>query len=218
MTEQTAVAYTWSETWKQVVSNPSKELFQQIMNDPQASFRRAITWIYLGGVGIAIIVFVLPIMVIASLVDTPLDSSIAIPLLCIGPVIGGILISLLFLGNVATIHWLSHLFGGRGSFATTAYVLASIVTPFSLINVLLLLIPILGWLMIYVMGVYQLIVTILAIQALYDFGWGQAILIGIIPPAILNILVLIAYYAIIFAFLFAVADNPEAFFPPTPTP
>ncbi|MCI0712260.1 MAG: YIP1 family protein [Chloroflexi bacterium] len=148
MAEQSQT-YTWSETWKQVVSDPSRELFQQIMNDPQASFNRAMTWIYLGGVGIAIIVFVLPIMVIASLVDTP-DSSLTIPLLCIGPVVGGLLISLLFLGNVATIHWLSRISGGDGSFATTAYVLASIVTPFSLINVLLLLIPILGWIMISV--------------------------------------------------------------------
>lgn len=216
MTEQ-PTSFTWIETWKQVVSDPSKELFQIIMDDPLASFNRAMQWIYLGGIVISAIFFILPVIVIVSLVDS-LDAVTALLLLGIGPLVGGALISIVFLGNVATIHWLSRLTGGEGSFATTAYVMASIVTPFSLINLGLLFIPILGWMMIYVMGVYQLIVTILALQALYDFGWPQAILIGIIPPAMLNILVTVAYYAIVLSLLFAIADNPEAFFPPTPTP
>jgi hypothetical protein len=210
-------SYTWSQTWKKVVSDPSKELFQAIMSDPQASLIRAITWVFLGGMGIATIFFILPILVLASLADR-LGTMTAILFLVAGPLIGGLLISLVFLGNVITIHWLSRLTGGEGSFEKTAYVLASIVTPFSLINIILLLVPVLGWVLIYVMGVYQLIVTILAIQALYEFGWGQAILIGIIPPALLNILVTVAYYAIVLALLFALAENPDAFFPPTATP
>jgi hypothetical protein len=72
------------------------------------------------------------------------------------------------------------MFGGKGTFDQLAYTLAAISTPFALISGVLTLlsaIPFVGLcftVVSLVAGLYVLVLEVMAVKGVNQFGWGQA--------------------------------------------
>jgi hypothetical protein len=72
------------------------------------------------------------------------------------------------------------MFGGKGTFDQLAYVLAAISTPFTIISGILTLfsaIPFVGLcfsIVSIIAGLYVLVLEVMAVKGVNQFGWGQA--------------------------------------------
>jgi hypothetical protein len=79
------------------------------------------------------------------------------------------------------------MFGGRGTFDQLAYAIAAIVAPFYLVSAVLTLlsaIPAVGFcfgLVGLLAGLYVLVLEVMAVKGVNQFGWGQAIASLLIP-------------------------------------
>jgi hypothetical protein len=88
---------------------------------------------------------------------------------------------ILFAIVVGVVQVLAKMFGGTGTFDQLAYSIAAIVTPFYLISGVLSLlsaIPFVGFcfgLLGFAAALYVLVLEVMAVKGVNQFGWGQAI-------------------------------------------
>jgi hypothetical protein len=82
---------------------------------------------------------------------------------------------------VALVQWIAKMFGGKGNNDKLAYTAAAIAAPYSLVSgvfVLLSAIPYVGFcfrIILALAGLYIIVLEIMAVKAVNQFGWGQAI-------------------------------------------
>jgi hypothetical protein len=84
---------------------------------------------------------------------------------------------------VGVVQLLARMFGGRGTFDQLAYAIAAIITPFSVVSGVLSLlsaipVPFIGLcfgLLGFAAGIYVLVLEVMAVKGVNQFGWGQAI-------------------------------------------
>jgi hypothetical protein len=98
-----------------------------------------------------------------------------------GAPIAAVISVVLFAVVVGIVQLLAKMFGGRGTFDQLAYAIAAIVTPFYLVSGLLGLLSavpyagacfgILG----FGLALYVLVLEVMAVKGVNQFGWGQAI-------------------------------------------
>ena len=99
---------------------------------------------------------------------------------CGAPVLAVIGVLFFALGT-AIVQWIAKMFGGRGNFTQLAYVLSAILSPFLLLSSVLTLlsaIPFVGLcfsLVSMLAGLYVLVLEIMAVKGVNQFGWGAAI-------------------------------------------
>jgi len=109
--------------------------------------------------------------------------------LCISPLVG-VLSILFFALGTAIIQWVARLFGGVGTFEKLAYALAAISVPFTLVTSILAVfnaIPFVGLctsLLSFGLGIYALVLQIMAVKGVNRFGWGPAIGSVLIPGVV----------------------------------
>jgi len=98
-----------------------------------------------------------------------------------GAPIGAVVSVVAFAIVVGIVQLLAKMFGGRGTFDQLAYAIAAIVTPFYLVSGLLTLlsaIPFAGFcfgLLGFAAAIYVLVLEVMAVKGVNQFGWGQAI-------------------------------------------
>ena len=98
-----------------------------------------------------------------------------------GAPIGALVSVVLFAIVTGVVQLLAKMFGGRGTFDQLAYAIAAIVTPFYFVSGLLTLlsaIPFAGWCfgIVGLLGaIYVLVLEVMAVKGVNQFGWGQAI-------------------------------------------
>jgi hypothetical protein len=98
-----------------------------------------------------------------------------------GAPVGAVISVVLFAIVVGIVQLLAKMFGGRGTFDQLAYAIAAILTPFYLVSGVLGLlsaIPFAGFcfgLLGFAAGLYVLVLEIMAVKGVNQFGWGQAI-------------------------------------------
>jgi hypothetical protein len=102
-----------------------------------------------------------------------------IPQIWIG-LIGMLLLSALaaILGLILTVaiqNIMARLLGGQGTYSQLIYAEATFYAPLLLISSILSLIPYV-WLLTYPLALYELILSVRAIKAVHQFGWGKAII------------------------------------------
>jgi hypothetical protein len=82
------------------------------------------------------------------------------------------------------------LMGGQGTYRQLAYAEAAFTAPIALIGAILGVVPIVG-LLTLPLGLYQYVLTVIAIKGVHRFGWLQAI-ISSLAVVILVIIVVVA--------------------------
>ncbi len=97
-----------------------------------------------------------------------------------GAPIAAVISVVFFAAFVGVVQLLAKMFGGHGTYDQLAYALAAIAAPFSLLSSLLTLfaaIPFVGLcfgIIGLLAGIYVLVLEVMAVKGVHQFGWGQA--------------------------------------------
>jgi hypothetical protein len=104
-----------------------------------------------------------------------------------GAPVGAVVSVVLFAVVVGVVQLLARMFGGRGTFDQLSYAIAAIVTPFYLVSGVLGLlsaIPYVGLcfgLLGFAAAIYVLVLEVMAVKGVNQFGWGQALASMLLP-------------------------------------
>lgn len=167
---------TWLEVWVRALTRPSVATFEGLRRDPEATTRRAYTWMAVIGLITFLLLWLLTVVLIrlfAGGAMAEIWGSVVAYGVC------GAAVVPLALALALTINWgLTHLIalalGGTGTFSELAYAFATYHAPLWLITFVLAMIPHVGYLA-YALGLYLIVLNVLALQAVHRFGVGRAV-------------------------------------------
>ncbi len=188
-----AAALSWSEAWIGAITRPSVETYERIANDPTASSGRAFTWVAVAGV-IGYIIQIGGLLLLGG--GMVQMGSVFITLLC-GALIAvvGAVIGLIIVAGITQA--IAGALGGTGSFEKLAYAIAAYSAPMSIITAVIYLIPCVN-LALLLLAIYGIVLNVIAVKAVNQFGWGEAIassviiLVGICILAAVVVIVILA--------------------------
>jgi hypothetical protein len=181
-------AAEWVSVWRDALTRPSEQTFARIALSPNAKLTTALLWVFLG----SLVNFLLASLVQGRLMSQMMQNSDfggqAFPAaggglmtsICGAP-IAAIISVVLFAAVTGVVQLLAKMFGGRGTYDQLAYAIAAIVTPFYFVSGLLTLlsaIPFAGWcfgIIGLLAAIYVLVLEVMAVKGVNQFGWGQAI-------------------------------------------
>lgn len=201
-----ATSYSWSETWIKALTQPTVEAYQAIVNDPQASVKRAVSWVALCALIAYVVLSVLQLVLGSPFSYLPLlgedttdmlarQAANLSALICGAPVavIGSVLGLTI---GVALVNLVARALGGSGSFDQLIYAWAAIAAPVSLASSVLAAIPFVNCVT-PLLGIYVIVLEVIATRAVYGFGWGRAIVANVIVPVTLLVLLACVVVAIL---------------------
>ncbi|MCL4270951.1 MAG: YIP1 family protein [Anaerolineales bacterium] len=199
----------WVQTWITAVTKPNEQTFVDMTEQPNATSKTAFIWMFIAGTISAIFQTILQAIYSATgytpqipglekymptVGGDPTTMGISlITGLCLSP-LGGLLAVLFFAIGVAIVQWIAKLFGGVGTFEKLAYAMAAISVPFTLVSSILALfsaIPFVGFctgLLSFGLGIYGLVLQVMAVKGINRFGWGSAIGSVLIPGFVVFLL------------------------------
>ncbi len=205
---------TWFSIWMDALTKPNEQTFARIASSASAKSTTAFLWVFLA----SLIQIFLVSLVRASFVRGILEQQglggnlpvrgvgfTLVSAVCGAPIAAVISVAFFAIG-VALIQWIAKMFGGRGTFDQMSYALAAIAAPFSLVATvfnLLGAIPLVGLcfsIVLMLAGIYVLVLDVMAVKGVNQFGWGQAIGSFFIP--ILAVLLICCCLAGVAAFAF----------------
>jgi hypothetical protein len=189
------------QVWMNALTKPNEQTFAEMAASPNAKSTTAFLWVFIG----SLISFFL-----GSLVENPATRQLMqqyggssqfdfgvggvgsrlITAVCGAP-IAAVIAVVFFAIFVGIVQFLAKSFGGRGTFDQLAYATAAITTPFAVVSGVLTLlsgIPYVGLCFSIVSlaaGLYALILQLLAVKGVNQFGWGQALGSYFLPVVIL---------------------------------
>ena len=82
--------------------------------------------------------------------------------------------------EAAILNFLAKLFGGKGNFARTAYLMGAYLAPLGMISSIVALIPVVNCLAV-VLSFYQFWLNVIALQVAHRMPSGRAIIVILIP-------------------------------------
>ncbi|HXD09390.1 MAG TPA: YIP1 family protein [Anaerolineales bacterium] len=190
------------QVWLNALTKPNEQTFIEIANSAQAKASTAYLWIFASSlVQIFLTVLVQGAMMSSMMAqygggNTQLGGGMGARLLgavCGGP-IGAAVATLFFAIGMYIVQWIAKMFGGRGTTDQLTYAIASIAAPYSIIaGVLTLLtaIPFAGYCfgaILAIAGIYILVLQVMAVKAVNQFGWGPAIGSLFIPGLVVGLI------------------------------
>lgn len=183
------------ETWIKALTSPTEETYTKIAKDPGASLGKAILWIFLVGLVGSLISGVLPSVFGTSLVPfgeeylppTFYERDFGSTILC-SPV-AGILTVLSSLIATGIVYVFAKMLGGTGTYERLFYTFAAYQVPLELVISVLNPIPLIGCLNLF-LGLYALVLLVIATKAVMEFDWGKAVISSIVIPIIIAIVVI----------------------------
>jgi hypothetical protein len=187
------------QTWVNALTKPNEQTYAAMAASPEASSNKAFLWLFIAALVNFFIAAFVQGAVMRNMMQTFGENADffgngfgggLIAALCGAP-IGAVIYVLIFAITVAIVQWIAGMFGGRGNFAQLAYVLGMIVVPYTFISSLFTLlsaIPYVGFCfsaIIGLAGLYILVLEIMAVKAVNQFGWGAAIGSLLIPVLVI---------------------------------
>jgi pilus assembly protein Flp/PilA len=186
---------SWSETWIKALTQPSEASYAEIANDPEATPRRAYTWIFISSlIGYIIYMFVSSLLGTNMIGERVLGSLVA-AVLCGAP-IGGLLAVLGIMINAGISQLIASALGGTGTYSKLVYAVAAYTAPLSLISFFLGIIPYVNCLALP-LGLYGIFLNITAVKAVNRFSWGKAVISSIVILVLLIVLVAIVVIVVL---------------------
>jgi hypothetical protein len=180
------------QIWLKAFSRPKEQTYFEIAASPNANANSAYLWIFLTSLVTSVITFALQSVSMQRIQDylPPEAAEVFKPgqvggmgligAICGAPIAAAFAV-LFFVIAVALIQWVAKMFGGKGDYTRMAYTLAAIAAPLNLLSAVLTLlaaIPFIGILFSLVsavVGIYALVLYIMAVKGVNQFGWGEAI-------------------------------------------
>lgn len=166
----------WYRAWIGILRYPSVYNFEVLLLNPNARRTTAYRWLATVGILTNLPGIVSLVISVPRLTGDP--PPFALPNLWIG------VLALLFLSalvgmmglilTVAIQNIMAKLLGGKGTYSQLIYAEATFYAPLLLISSILNLIPYV-WVLTYAVDLYGFILSIRAIKAIHQIGWGKAI-------------------------------------------
>jgi len=192
---------SWIQTWIAVITNPGEAVFRQERAKPQATLSTAIIWIVVVGIvsgliGWIALQFVSPTSMMdqirgtleqaglpeETLENIPSTIPFMQPAVSIAGTIGSIIFSIIgFLLFTGLLHLTARIFGGRGSYGTYTYLIASFYIPLSLISSILVLVPFVGICVGPIILIYDIILAHFATRVEHGLSAGKSVFVVLIP-------------------------------------
>jgi hypothetical protein len=185
----------WVSVWRDALTRPSDQTFARIAQSPNAKSTTALLWIFLGSLVSSLLtipaqgVMMRQMMENAGLAEQgfPTGAGGGLMTVICGAPIAAIISVALFAIVVGIVQLLARMFGGSGTFDQLAYAIAAIVAPFYLVSGVLGLlsaIPFAGacfGILGFALALYVLVLEVMAVKGVNQFGWGQAIASMLLP-------------------------------------
>lgn len=178
---------SWLSTWMDAVTKPNEQTYARIASSSGAKLSTALLWIFIGSLVNFFVATLVQGAVMGQMMqqfgieNVPVRSLGGgfLSAICGAPV--GAVISVVFYVIFAgVVQWVAKMFGGIGTFEQMIYVFAAITVPFTLVSsvmTLLAAIPYIGpcfGILGFVAGIYVLVLEVMAVKGVNQFGWGQA--------------------------------------------
>jgi hypothetical protein len=178
------------QVWIKALTRPNEQTYAELAVSPQAKAGTAYMWYFVA----ALVSFLLSSLVQgaqmsqimqqfgadASQFETGGIGSNLITAICGAPIAAAVGVLFCAIG-VAIIQWIAKMFGGRGTTEQLAYVLSAVLSPFLVVSGVLSLlgaIPYVGLCfsgISILAGIYALVLEVMAVKGVNQFGWGAAI-------------------------------------------
>lgn len=191
----------WLSTWREAITRPSEQTFDRIAQSPQAKSSTAFVWVFLASL---VSSFLASLVQGAVLRQLPQSSQFGFDQFAAGPgntlvsaicgaPIAAVILTVVFAVVVGMIQLVAKMFGGTGTYDQLAYAIGAIVAPYYLFSgfiSLLAAIPVpfvglcfgaLG----FIIGLYVLVLEVMAVKGVNRFGWGQAAGSVLLPLVVL---------------------------------
>jgi len=183
------------QVWIDALTKPSENTFSQMASSPNAKAMTAYIWVFVT----SLIELFFSFLINGALVRRAFEQGgyggslpgggVGIALIgafCGGPIVA-VIVTIFFAIGAALIQWIAKMFGGKGTNDQLTYTFGAIAAPFYLVStvfVLLGAIPFVGGcfrIIAGLLGIYILVLYIIATKGVNQFGWGQAIGSVLIP-------------------------------------
>jgi Yip1 domain len=190
------------QTWMNALTKPNEQTFVNIASSPNAKASTAYLWVFVA----SLVEIFFTILVRLGTFRTMLQQQGAgnnfpgggvgimlITLLCGAPLLAAIATAFFALG-AAIIQWIAKMFKGRGTFDQLAYTFGAIAAPYTLISTVFILlgaIPFVGLCFRIILGfagLYVLVLEIMAVKGVNQFGWGEAVGSVLIPGLVIGLI------------------------------
>jgi len=188
---------SWFSVWMAAVTKPSEQTFVDMANSGNAKATTAYLWVFIGSLVNVFFASLTQGAVMRQMMqqygmEGQFNVGIGerlITAVCGAPIAA--VISVVFFALItAIVQWVAKMFGGRGTFDQLAYTLAAVITPFSFISAVLTLlsaIPFVGLcfgIVSLVAGLYVIVLEVMAVKGVNQFGWGQAVASLLLPVVV----------------------------------
>jgi Yip1 domain len=187
------------QVWLDALTKPNEQTFADMASSPNAKAMTAYIWVFVTSLIELFFSFLINGAVLRrTLEQQGVAGSLpggGVGIALIGAVCGGpifaVVVTIFFAIIAALIQWIAKMFGGKGTNDQLTYCFGAIAAPFYLIStvfVLLGAIPFVGLcfrIILGLAGLYILVLEIMAVKGVNQFGWGQAIGSVLIPIAAL---------------------------------
>ncbi|HEX8990813.1 MAG TPA: YIP1 family protein [Anaerolineales bacterium] len=202
MMSEPAAPTSFFQTWVTAVTKPSEATYSAMASSSNVSATPAFIWVAVASlIQSFILILVQGATVRQALAQQGLNGNqfggggtgVIFSLLCGAPIVAVISVVAFAIGT-AVIQWVAKMFGGRGTFNQLAYVFGAIAAPATLVSAVFLLlgaIPLVGICFRVIagfIGLYVLVLEIMAVKGIHGFGWGAAAGSVLIPAAVLLLL------------------------------
>lgn len=97
-------------------------------------------------------------------------------------------VPLAFFIGVAILFVVAKIFGGIGTFLQQSYAMMLYYVPIQIVTAILGLVPVLGGLATFVLGIYEIVLTVFAISASHRLSIGKSVAVVLIPAVIVLVL------------------------------
>ncbi len=194
------------ETWIAAVTKPNENTFAQIVAQPGATGGKAFLWVFLASLVTSFASLIAQAIGFGGQMDMfreflPPELARELPVgaapsvgfgtvICGAPV-GAIFAVLGFAIGVGLIQWVAKLFGGTGSFDKLAYSFSAIIVPVSVVSAVLTLIGIIPFIGIltglisFGIGIYTIVLQVLAVKAVNGLDTGKAVGSVLLPGLVI---------------------------------
>ena len=184
------------EIWKEVLTKPQETFKKQ---EKKANLGEGIKHIGIAGVIVGVITGIaawIGMATVGSLLGTPGLT------LGVGIGIAAFLSSVILTPIFAVIWWLigsgilyifAMIFGGKGSYTTQSYLIALYSAPLMILSAILVLIPIVGAIVNFLVMLYGLYLLTLALKQVHKVTTGKAVAIWFVPLVIVVIIIAVMF-------------------------
>ncbi|MDH5507648.1 MAG: YIP1 family protein [Anaerolineae bacterium] len=171
----------WPKIWLKAITSPSEATFEEIAESPSATMGNAFVWVVLTAI-IATVFSVMSSLLNEYVYGVTQGGGMGIGLVaCITP-IASIIGILVFTGLS---NGVAKMMGGTGTFDKLLFTTAAYSLPIALLTGAASLIPVVDIIGACLLGIYSLVLMVIAVKAVHQFEWGQAVAAGIAPTILL---------------------------------